>query len=60
MSEPASVPHLPAVREEYDRLVRLERPSRRILVEVLVPTEPVTTEPAVAKEPEGEPQPLRS
>jgi hypothetical protein len=37
--------------------MRLEEPSRRILVEVVVPPEPVTAEPAVAKEPEGEPQP---
>jgi hypothetical protein len=36
--------------------MRLEEPSRRILVEVVVPQEPVTAEPAVEKETEGEPQ----
>jgi hypothetical protein len=38
-------------------VVRLEQPSRRILVEILVPLRPVTTEAAPAKEPEGDPQP---
>lgn len=37
--------------------MRLEEPSRRILVEVVVPPEQVTAEPAVENEPEGEPQP---
>jgi hypothetical protein len=46
--------------------VRLEEPSRRILVEIVVPSGAVIAEaaaangpeePAVAKEPEGEPQP---
>ena len=37
--------------------MRLEEPSRSILVEVVVPLEPVPAEPGVAKEPEGEPQP---
>ena len=36
--------------------MRLEEPSRRVFVEVVVPLEPVTAEPAVDKEPEGEPQ----
>ena len=37
--------------------MRLEEPSRRILVEVVVPPEPVAAEPAVETEPEGQPQP---
>jgi hypothetical protein len=38
-------------------VVRLEQPSRRILVEILVPLRPVTTEAVAAKEPEADPQP---
>jgi hypothetical protein len=37
--------------------MRLQEPSRRILVEIVVPQEPVTAEPAAAPEPENEPQP---
>jgi hypothetical protein len=37
--------------------VRLEQPSRRILVEIVVPSGPVGTQLAAAKEPEREPQP---
>jgi hypothetical protein len=49
---------LPAPWQEYDVLVmRLEEPSQRILVEIVLPAGPVTTEPAADKEPEKEPQP---
>jgi len=37
--------------------MRLEEPSQRILVEIVVPAGPVTTEPAADNEPEKEPQP---
>jgi hypothetical protein len=42
--------------------MRLQEPSRTILVEIVVPTgpvpdEPVPDEPAVAQVPEGEPPP---
>jgi hypothetical protein len=37
--------------------MRLEEPSRRIVVEVVVPPEPVAAEPDVDKQPESEPQP---
>jgi hypothetical protein len=37
--------------------MRLQEPSRRIIVEIVVPSEPVTAEPTAAPEPEGEPQP---
>jgi hypothetical protein len=49
---------LPAPCEEYDVLVmRLEEPSQRVLVEIVLPAGPVTTEPAAENEPEKEPQP---
>jgi hypothetical protein len=49
---------LPAPRQEYDFLVmRLEEPSQRVLVEIVLPAEPVTAEPAAEEEPEKEPQP---
>jgi hypothetical protein len=37
--------------------MRFEEPSRRVLVEIVLPTGPVTTEPAAEEEPEREPQP---
>jgi hypothetical protein len=40
-------------------VVRLEQPSRRILVEIVVPSGPVDTQLAAAKEPERQPQPQR-
>ena len=54
----------PAACKEYDEFMRLEQPSRTILVAIVVPSgtvlqEPAAAiqEPAAAKEPEGEPQP---
>jgi hypothetical protein len=37
--------------------MRLEQPSRRIVVEIVVPPELATPDPAVEKEAEGDPQP---
>jgi hypothetical protein len=37
--------------------MRLEEPSRRILVEIILPAGPVTPEPTAEEEPEKEPQP---
>jgi hypothetical protein len=37
--------------------MRLEEPSRRIVVEIVLPAGPVTTEPPAEEEPEKEPQP---
>jgi hypothetical protein len=37
--------------------MRLEQPSHRIVVEIVVPPEPATLDPAVEKEAEGDPQP---
>jgi hypothetical protein len=49
---------LPAPWREYDvSVMRLEEPSRRILVEIVLPAGPETTEPAAEEEPEKEPQP---
>ena len=48
----------PARGQEYDSsFMRLEQPSRRIVVEIVLPSGPVSAEPAVAEEPEVEPQP---
>jgi hypothetical protein len=57
MAEEPGPRHVPAACQEYDFLVRLEQPSRRILVEIVVPSGPVSTEPAVAREPEDEREP---
>jgi hypothetical protein len=48
---------LPAPPEEYDCFVRLEEPSRRILVEIVTPSAPAAEEPAGGSEPQPEPQP---
>jgi hypothetical protein len=37
--------------------MHLQEPSRRIIVEIVVPPEPVTPEPALEKEAEGDPRP---
>ena len=57
MAEETTRGSLPAARQDYDRFVRLQQPSRRIRVEIVVPSGAVTTGPVAAQEPAREPQP---